>query len=275
LESVEVFLEGLSIVPFDTPTATLRARLAALPQLDRYTTQVEAALNIMERCRHWLIDDGSATLCSAAFGRNDSIYQTVAFASPAMLADEVRQAAFLDSATDIQAITAFAWACALHALAALNGSTTADEIEALELYRVHLEAIAECVTSAGVWLAPDECEACNELGEMATEASKLAYFKVQGYSGELARRKQDSTAPRDRAIAEKALELIRSGTSFQNLSDKLRKWQQREIDKAVSAPEKQAILKRLGLSTGKALSKPTMDATLKRLCPSVNSRKIH
>jgi hypothetical protein len=275
LESVEIFLESLSIVPFDTPTATLRARLAALPQLDRYTKQVDAALDIMERCRHWLIDDGSATLCSAAFGRNDSIYQTVAFASPAMLADEVRQAAGLDSATDMQAIAAFAWACALHALDALNGSTAADEIEALELCRAHFEAIAECVTSAGVWLAPDECEACNVLGDLATEALKLVYFKIVGYRGELKRREQDSTALRDRAIAGKALELIRAGTSFQNLSDKLRKWQQREIDKAVSAPEKQAILKRLGLSTGKALSKPTMDATLKRLGLSVNSRKIH
>lgn len=257
----------------DTPTVTIRARLAALPQLARYTKQTDAALDILDRCRHWLTDGAAPTLCSAAFGRNDSIYQTVAFASPAMLADEVRQAADLDSATDMQAIAAFAWACALHALAALNGSTTADEIEALELYRVRLEAIAECVTSAGVWLAPDECEACNVLGDLATEASKLAYFKIVGYRGEQARRKQDSTAPRDWAIAEKALELIRAGTSFQNLSDKLRNWQQREIDKAVSAPEKQAILKRLGLSTGKALSKPTMDATLKRLGLSVNSRK--
>lgn len=242
-----VFLEGLSVVPFDTPTATIRARLTALPQFARYTRQTDAALEILDKCRNWLTDNSAATLCSAAFGRNDSVYQAVAFASPAMLADEVRQAADLDSATDMQAIAAFAWACALHALDALNGSTAADEIEALELCRAHLEAIAECVTSAGVWLAPDECEACNVLGDLATEASKLTYFKTEGYRGELIRRQEDGRDQRDQAIRKKALELIRAGTGLQNLSSKLQDWQLRETGEALSKPSMNAILKRLGL----------------------------
>lgn len=271
-----MILCGLSAAPLDTPTATIRARLADLPQFTRYTKQVDSALEILDKCRGWLTDDTAPALCRAALGRNDSIYQSVVFTSPAMLADEVRQAAALDSATDIQAIVAFAWSCAVLAIQAFDDSTTADEIAALELYRAHLEAIAECVTSAGVRLSPDECEACNELGDLAAGASKRANFKADGYWGELSRCEQAGATLRDQAINEKARELIRAGTHFRNLSTKLRKWQQREIENATSEPEKHAALKRLGLSTGKALSKPTMDAALKRLGLStgpVNSQK--
>ena len=260
-----MILRGLSAAPLDTPTETIRARLAVLPQFTAYTQQLDAALAILDKCRRWLTDDTAPILCSAAFRQNDAIYQMVAFSSPARLADEVRQAADLDCATDMQAIAAFALACTLRALDAFNGCQTDDEIAELELYRAYLSAIAECVTSAGVSLSEDECEACNELGDLADEASGRASFKADGYWGELYRREETGADLRDGDIHKKALELIDAGTKRHNLSYKLRAWQQREIGNASSELEKQAILMRLGLPKGKALSKPAMNTILKRL----------
>lgn len=208
---------------------------------------VERALEILSRCRYWLADDTASTLCTAAISQNDSIYQAVTFSSPARLADNVRLAAGLDSATDIQAIVAFTWSCATLAIQALHNTTRADEIEALELCRTYLEAIDECVTSAGVWLSPDECEACNELGDLAADASKLAYFQAEGYRGESIRCQDDGRDQRYHAIRQKALELIRAGTGLQNLSSKLRAWQLRETGEALSKPAMNAILKKFNM----------------------------
>lgn len=208
---------------------------------------IERVLAILSRCRYWLADDTASTLCAAAISQNDSIYQAVTFSSPARLADTVRQASGLDSVTDMEAIAAFARSCAALAIQALHTTTLADEIEALELCRTYLEAIAECVTSAGVWLSPDECEACNELGDLAAEASKLAYFQAEGYRGELIRRQEDCRDQRDHAIRQKALELIRAGTGLQNLSSKLRAWQLRETGVALSKPAMNAILKKFNM----------------------------
>lgn len=246
-----VTLAGFSVVPFDTPTATIRERLATFPQFTQYTKQVDAALVIMDKCRRWLTDDTAPTLCSAAFRQNDAIYQIVAFYSPDRLADQVRQAAALDSASDIQAIAAFALACTLRALCALGDcltGTAVDEIAALELFRLHLEAIVECIPGAGAWLDSDECAACAELGDLAADAAKQADFKADGIWSGMVRRGQDGTAARDLAICKKALELIRSGTRFHNLSSKLRDWQQRENGEALSKPAMDAVLQRWGLT---------------------------
>jgi hypothetical protein len=254
-----MILCGLSAAPLDTPTATIRERLADLPQFTQYTKQLDSALEILDKCRRWLTDDTAPTLCCAATGQNDSIYQVVAFASPTMLAEEVRQAAGLDSATDIQAIVSFAWSCSVLAIQALYDSTAVVEIAALELYRTHLEAIAECVTGAGVWLSPDECEACNELGDLAAEAAKQADFKADGIWSGIVRHGQDGTAARDRAIRLKALGLLASGAQIHNLNSKLRAWQERE--------------------TGETLTKKAMGDALQRLLPTwltafrVNSKK--
>lgn len=208
---------------------------------------VERALEILSRCRYWLADDTASTLCAAAISQNDSIYQAVTFSSPARVADTVRQASGLDSATDIQVIAAFAWSCATLAIQALHTTTMAGEIEALELCRTYLEAIAECVTSAGVWLSPDECEACNELGDLAAEASKLAYFKAEGYRGELIRRQESGQDQRDQAIRKKALELIQEGKGLCELSGILRAWQLHKTGVALSKPAMNAILKKFNM----------------------------
>lgn len=208
---------------------------------------VASALEILRMCRHWLTDGTASALCGAAINQNDSIYQAVAFSSPDRLADTVRWASGLDYVTDIEAIVAFAWSSATLAIQALHTTTMADEIDALELYRTYLESIAECVTSAGVWLSADECEACNKLGDLAADASRLAYFKAQGYRGELIRRQESGQDQRDQAIRKKALELIRSGTRLHDLSGKLRAWQLRETGVALSKPAMNAILKKINL----------------------------
>ena len=244
-------LNGLSVVPLDSFTATIRGRLATFSRFKQYTKQVDAALEIMSQCRPWLSDNDAPALCGAAFGQNDSIYQAVAFSSPTMLADHVRQAARLDSASDMQAIAAFALACALqalHALADCLQDMAADEISALGLYRAHLEAITECIPGAGAWLDKDECAACFELGDLAAEAAKQAGFKADGIWSGIERRRHDGTAARDLEICNKALELIRAGTRFHNLNSKLRTWQHRKHGAALSKPAMDAVLKRWGLS---------------------------
>lgn len=244
-------LGGFPTTPLGTPTAEIRARLAGLPQCNRYADQVDASLALLDRCRAWLTDDVALALCHAAYSQNDSIYQHVSFASPATLADEVRRAARRDTATDMQAITAFALGCCFHALHAIGDclqGNAPDEIAALDLFRTYFDAIAECVTSAGVWLAPDECEACNELGDMAGAASKLADFKAWGHWGESERQKQSGESLRDQELRKKALELIRAGTRFHNLNSKLRVWQEREYGYALTKPAMGVILQRLGLS---------------------------
>lgn len=250
-----LIIGGMPVVPVGTPISEIRARLAGLPGFERYAGQVDAILALLDKCREWLPDDTGPELCLGAIAHTDSIYQAAASYSPSLLADEVRLASGCDVVTDIQAITAFAMACSLHALCELGKclqGMVPDEIAALDLYRTHLNGIVECVPSAGAWLPPDECEACAELGELAGEASKQADHKAWGCWGEIERHRQSGEAQRDQAIRMKALELIRAGTRFHNLNSKLRAWQERETGKALSKPAMGAILQRLGLSISPA-----------------------
>lgn len=242
---------GVSVATLDAPTASILLRLTELPQYNRYADQVGAVLALLDRCRARLPNEVAPELCHAAYNQNDAIYQSVSFASPAILADEVRRAAQLDTATDMQAIAAFVLGCCVHALHAIGDclqGNEPDEIAALDLFRTYLDSISECVQRAGAELSADEYEACNEMERLAYDASKQAGFKADGIWGGLERRGPNGTAARDLEICQKALELFRAGTRFHNLSSKLRAWQQREHGKALSKPAMDAILKRWGLS---------------------------
>lgn len=246
-----LIISGVSITPLDTPAATTLERLSVLPQYSRYADQVGATLALLDSCRAWLANDAAAALCHAAYSCNDAIYQSVAFASPAILADEVKRAARCDTATDMQAIAAFVLGSCLHALHAIGDclqGVEPDEIAALALFRAYIDAISECVTTAGVRLSSEECEACNALGDIAADVSKQAAFKADGMWSGIERRGKDGTAPRDRALRLKALQLLAAGTELHNLNSKLRAWQLRE--------------------TGKALTKPAMGAALQRVLPT-------
>ena len=245
-----LIMAGFPAVLLGTPAAEIRRRLADLPAFDRFAAQADAALAIMDRCRPWLRGEDGAALCHAAYGKNDSIYQHVSHYGSAMLADEVRWAADQFDAASMVAIAAFAFASSLRALVALDESMRGvqpDELEALDLFRTYTGTIVECVDGAGVRLTADECDACNELGEMAEEAVRHAAFKADGVRSGIVRRGGDGTKERDRAIEVKALELIMNGTKPHNLVSKLRAWQRRE--------------------TGSALTKPAMGALLRRLLP--------
>jgi hypothetical protein len=250
LTNSALIMAGLPAVLLGTPTAEIRGRLSDLPAFGRFAAQVDAALAIMDRCRTWLRNEEGAALCHAAYLKNDSIYQNVSFTSPARLADEVRQAAELEDAAAMAAIAAFAFASSLRALdvldEGLHGSKV-DELEVLDLFRTYTGTIAECVDGAGVWLPADECNACNELGDLAEEASSHATSKGDGVWSGIVRRGADGTKERDQAIKAKALDLLRSGTKPHNLNSKLRAWQQHE--------------------TGAALTKPAMGTLLRRLLP--------
>jgi hypothetical protein len=212
---------------------------------------VDAALELLDKCRRWLPEDTGTPLCLAAYEHADSIYQKATSYTPSVLAGEVRLVSGCESSTDIQAISAFVMAGSLQALYVLGAGlqgTAADEIGVLDLYRTYLEGVAECVPGAGAWLLPDESEACVELGDLAAEASRRAGFKAYGYWGELERRRQSGEDQRNQAILEKALEFIRAGTRSYNLNSKLRAWQERETGEAMTKPAMGAILKRLGPS---------------------------
>lgn len=245
-----LIMDRLPTALLGAPTPEIRGRLSALPAFGRFAAQVDASLAIMDRCRTWLRNEEGAALCHAAYLKNDSIYQNVSYAGSTMLADEVRWAANLFDAASMAAIAAFAFASSLRALKALDESMRGvqpDELEALDLFRTYTGTIVECVDGAGVRLTADECDACNELGDMAEEAVRHAAFKADGVWSGIVRRGADGTKERDRAIEIKALELIMDGTKSHNLNSKLRAWQRRE--------------------TGSALTKPAMGALLRRLLP--------
>lgn len=237
-------IADVAIHPTQTDSSSIRESLKDISTFYGYAPEIDSILNIMELCRLWLPVETGTQLCMAALQHNDAIYQVATHYSPARLPAQVRSYANLDTATDVQAIAAFTLASAMLALSGLGEhlqSAEGQEIPALEYYRMHLECISECAPGASAWLAPDENEACCEMGERAYTASKLAENKINGILSGITRRKE--LASRNRAIIRKALELYRSGTPSHNLNSKLRAWQLRETGKALSKVQMGEILK--------------------------------
>jgi len=240
---------GLAIHPTHTESGTIREHLKGLSIFDGYASEIDAALNIMEHCRHWLPEEIGAQLSNAALQHNDAIYQVVSYYGAEHLAARFRSDTDVETATDVQAIAAFALANAIRALCGLADHlqvAEGQEIPALEEYQRYLECIDECIPAASAWLDPDENEACCKIGDLASAASKHADNKIDGILSGITRRKELTN--RDLAITEKALELYWAGTSFHNLNSKLRAWQQRETGKSLSKVQMGEILKRAGLS---------------------------
>lgn len=236
---------GLSIHPTHTESKTIREHLKGLPIFDGYASEIDAALNIMEHCRHWLPEEIGAQLSNAALQHNDAIYQVVSCYGAEHLAARFRSDTGVKTATDVQAIAAFALANAIRALCGLADhlqSAEGQEIPALEEYQTYLECIDECVPGASAWLDPDENEACCKIGDLASAASKHADTKIDGILSGITRRKEN--APRDRAIIKKALELCSAGTPVHNVNSKLRAWQHRETGKSLSKVQIGKILER-------------------------------
>jgi hypothetical protein len=207
----------------------------------------------MDQCRPWLTRAHAGQLTEAAYRHNDAIAQQLAFYSFNVVPDQVRAFAAPCEADDMEAIAAFVLACAAHALVAISPilqSERADAVAHLEQYRGHLETIwpvLECTTSARLSLDAEEINACHQIAELAGVASGRAWFKLDGYWGELGRRVDAGSDARDAAIRHKALELILAGTRLHNLSRKLRAWQKRETGQALSKPAMNAILQKFNL----------------------------
>lgn len=240
---------GLAIHPTHTESSTIREHLKGLSIFGGYASEIDAALNIMEHCRRWLPEEIGAQLSNAALQHNDGIYQEVSCYGAGQLANQFRIFTGVETATDVQAIAAFALANAIRALCGLADhlqSAKGQEIPALENYQTYLECIDECVPGASAWLDPNENEACCKIGDLASVASKHADNKIDGILSGITRRKE--LANRDLAITNKALELYRAGTSFNNMNSKLRAWQHRETGKSLSKVKMGEILKRAGLS---------------------------
>ncbi|WP_273926958.1 hypothetical protein [Pseudomonas rubra] len=240
---------GLAIHPTHTKSSSIREYLKGLSIFDGYAFEIDAALNIMEHCRHWLPEEIGAQLSNAALQHNDAIYQVVSYYGAEHLAARFRSDTGVETATDVQAIAAFALANAIRALCGLADhlqGADGQEIPALEYYQMHLECIDECVPGASAWLDPDENEACCKIGDLASAASKQVDNKIDGILSGITRRKE--LANRDLAITKKALDLYFAGTPFRNLNSKLRAWQHRETGKSLSKVQMGEILKRAGLS---------------------------
>ncbi|WP_139668890.1 hypothetical protein [Pseudomonas sp. F16(2018)] len=238
-------IDGLAIHPTRTESSTIREHLKRLPIFSGYASEVDAVLNIMERCRHWLPEEIGAELSNAALQYNDAIYQVISHYGPRQLVAQFRNYTGLETATDVQVIAAFALANAIHALCGLAEHliTQGQEIPALEYYQMHLCCIEDYVPGASAWLEPDENAACCEIGELANAASRHADTKIDGVLSGVARRKE--LASRDRAIAGKARELVLAGTARHNLNSKLRAWQERETGTSLSKVQMGEVLKRI------------------------------
>lgn len=244
-----LYIGGLSVHPTHTESSTIREHLKGLSIFSGYASEIDAALNIMELCRHWLPEEIGAQLSNAALQHDDAIYQEVSYYGAGHLADQCRSFTGVETATDVQAIAAFALANSIRALCGLADhlqSAEGQEIPALEYYQMHLECIDECVPGASAWLDPDENEACCKIGDLASAAAKHADSKIDGILSGITRRKE--LARRDWDIAKKALELFRAGTAFHNLNSKLRAWQIRETGESLSKVQMGEVLKRKGLS---------------------------
>lgn len=244
-----IYLESGAVAP----RSAVLERLASFSNFASHAPQAEALLSIMDQCRPWLTRACAGQLTEAAYRHNDAIAQQLEFYSFNVVPDQVRAFAGLGEAGDMEAIAAFVLACAAHALGAISPllqSKQADAVAHLEQYRDHLETIFpvwECATSTHLPLEADEIDACHQIAELADDASGLAWFKREGYWGELERRRFDGSDARDAAIRQKALELILAGTRLHNLSSKLRAWQQRETGQALSKPAMNAILKKFNM----------------------------
>ncbi|MBJ7548206.1 hypothetical protein JHC42_15300 [Pseudomonas sp. OA3] len=246
------FLTGCYLVPDGRPADRIRERLSCFPNLDDYTGQIEGVLAIMGECRPWLTGPDAYRLTAEACGKNDAIAQQVDFYGVDVLPDQLRTFAGV-TAGDIEAIAAYVMACAalaLHALFPVLQDKQTDAVAHLDQHLLYLDAIhpvRDCVASTRLALDADAIAGCQRFADLSDAASRLAVFKADGYWGELARRLQTGSDVRDEAIRQKALELVRSGTRLHNLSSKLRAWQLRETGQALSKPAMNAILRRYNL----------------------------
>lgn len=238
-------IEGLVIHPVQTDSSAIREHLKCLPIFDGYAAEVDAVLNIMDLCRRLLPEEIGADLSNAALRCNDATYQVISHYGAMQLAPQLRSYTGFETATDLQLIAAFALANATHALCELAEYLDAygQEITGLEYYRMYLCCIEDYVPSACAWLEPLENAACCEIVDLASAASRHAETKIDGVLSGIARRSE--LASRDRAIAEKALELVMSGTARHNLNSKLRAWQERETGKSLSKVQMGEVLKRI------------------------------
>jgi len=244
-----IYLESGAVAP----RSAVMDRLASYPNFASYARQAEALLSIMDQCRPWLTCACAGQLTKAAYRHNDAIAQQVEFYSYRVLPDQVRAFADRCEAGDMEAIAAFVLACAVHALGAISPLMQGEQVDAvehLEQYRVYLETIwtvCGCGVLEGLSLDWAEVDACLRLSDLAGDASSQAWFKVTGHFGELERRRLESSDTRDAAIRRKALELVGAGTRLHNLSSKLRAWQKKETGQALSKPAMNAILKKFNL----------------------------
>lgn len=243
---------GHYLCPVDGPSGGVLERLAVYPRFDDYATRINSVLSIMDACRPWLRGPAARRLAEAAYNRNDAIDQMVEGYGGSVLPNDVRMAAGDEDASDMEAISAFVLACAAHALQALVPLLSGEKggADDWEWHRVFLDSIypvCECGGSLRLTLSADEVDVCHLVAELAEDASSFAAFTADGYRGAEERRQLNGAEARDLAIRSKALELIRSGTKLHNLSGKLRAWQQRETGQALSKPAMNAILKRYNL----------------------------
>ncbi len=146
-------IDGLAIHPTRTESSTIREHLKRLPIFNGYASEVDAVLNIMERCRHWLPEEIGAELSNAALQYNDAIYQMISHYGARQLVAQFRSYTGLETAEDVQVIAAFALANAVHALCGLAEHLIAQgqEIPALEYYQMHLCCIEDYVPGASAW----------------------------------------------------------------------------------------------------------------------------
>ncbi len=259
-------LVGSYLEPVESPAEDVRVRLASYQRYGSCAARIGSVLSIVEACRPWLSDVCTRHLAEAAYNRNDAIDQMAEGYGGRVLPDEVRRAAGDEQAADMVAISAFVLACAAHALQALMPILAGERGAAddWERHRIFLESVGAvrdcavhgCTAMNSAALSESEIDACFHIADLADAAALTAARSANGYWGAdgyhrlggvmiEGRRQLDGTDARDEAIRLKALELIDGGTKLHNLSSKLRKWQLLEAGQALSKPAMNAILKRL------------------------------
>jgi hypothetical protein len=269
-------LVGSYLEPVENPVEGVRARLADYRRFDDCEARISSILSIVEACRPWLDGAHARRLAEAAYTRNDAIDQMAEGYGGRVLPGEVRRAAGYEQAGDMEAISAYVLACAAHALQALlpilaGERGGADDWEWHKVFLDSVGAVRDCAVHG--YTAPNpsglsagEIDACFEIADLADAAALIATRSASGYRGiegyqpvggllVEGRRQLDGTDARDEAIRLKALELIRTGTKLHNLSSKLRGWLLRGTGKSLSKPAMNAILKRYGLHSSPAKKK--------------------
>ena len=277
-------IDGIDLTAGVQPTAKLIEYLSVLPLYAFCAEQIQDACRILDECTSQLVvsdaTDDLKLLCIEAIRNEESIFQFATTPPVTRLADGIRNFTCCESASDEEAYAAYAIACAIKAIESLNDwmQATAEDavstnwkilelpwedfetavvtevspyerIEALDSYVAHFEVITSLLSVYD-----------NDISELASAAMKSATKRKGGILSGMDRKEEISV--RDAAILHQARHLLDKGLHRRNLTTKVHRWLEnqvslpshrkpdwlpKEVDKALTRRQVDAILNRHGV----------------------------